>query len=121
MAVFPSRPYNPNAPSNRINSVLRKYPLLFGGPFIGIIVIASFGLSSFTQTRYDLQKQKTSVMSPEEEKRLEAKRRPVDRREEYFRLSAETTAKEADDWDVVRVPRPSGTAEWGLPPTNPRR
>ncbi|KAG8922491.1 Cytochrome oxidase assembly, partial [Tulasnella sp. 408] len=121
MAVFPSRPYNPNAPSNRVNAILRKYPLLFGGPFIGIIVIASFGLSSFTQTRYDLQKQKTSVMSPEEEKRLESKRRPVDRREEYFvstsagphssgesglmytynqRLSAEATAKEADDWDV---------------------
>lgn len=78
----------------------------------------------------------------EEEKRLESKRRPVDKREEYFvsislsshasrvsklmhlrnqRLSAETTAKEADDWDVVRVPRPSGTAEWGLPPSNPRR
>lgn len=58
MAVFSSRPYSPNAPSNRLNSLFRKYPLLFGGPFVGIIVIASFGLSSFTQTRYDLQAQK---------------------------------------------------------------
>lgn len=70
---------------------------------------------------------------------MEEKRRPVDKREEYFvststgfsgqvvikaiysqRLSAETTANASDEWEPVRVSRPKGTAEWGLPPERSR-
>ena len=36
----------------------QKYPALFGVPFILIMVAASYGLSTFTQTRYDLHDQK---------------------------------------------------------------
>lgn len=59
MAVFSSRPFNPNATSNKVNSLFRRYPLLFGGPFIAVIVGASFAMTQFTQTRYEVQKQKT--------------------------------------------------------------
>ena len=41
-----------------MHSMLRKHPSLFGIPFLVIIVGASFGLQSFTQTRYDLHDQK---------------------------------------------------------------
>ncbi|KAG8998554.1 Cytochrome oxidase assembly [Tulasnella sp. JGI-2019a] len=119
MAVFPSRPFNPNAPSNRVNSVLRRYPLLFGLPFIGLIVGASFAMTPFTQTRYDLQKQKTQQISKEEDQRLEKIRRPVDKREEYFRLSAESLSDKSDDWEPKRIARPAGTDEWGVPPPAP--
>jgi hypothetical protein len=52
--VFSSRPLN----STSLQSRLKRYPALFGVPFLVIIVGASFGLQTFTQTRYDLQDQK---------------------------------------------------------------
>lgn len=54
MPSFQRNPINPNP----VHTLLRKHPSLFGVPFILIIVGASFGLSNFTQTRYDLQDQK---------------------------------------------------------------
>ena len=54
MPPFTSNPLNPNP----MHSMLRKHPSLFGIPFLVIIVGASFGLQSFTQTRYDLHDQK---------------------------------------------------------------
>jgi hypothetical protein len=61
------------------------------------------------------------------------KRRKVDLREEYFvrgkpsiwkvgcplmcfvPLDQRLQSAQADDWDVVRVPRPKGVPEWGMP------
>jgi len=55
MAVFTSR----NArPQSSLNQMVRKNPSLFGVPFVLLMVAASFGLTTFTQTRYDLQDQK---------------------------------------------------------------
>ena len=39
---------------------MRRNPALFGVPFVLTIVLASFGLSSLTQTRYDLHDRKVS-------------------------------------------------------------
>lgn len=52
--MFSSKPLNPT----QLQSRLKRYPALFGIPFLVIIVGASFGLQTFTQTRYDLQDQK---------------------------------------------------------------
>ncbi len=41
-----------------IHERLRKHPSLFGIPFVLIVVGASFGLSSFTQTKYELHDKK---------------------------------------------------------------
>ncbi|KAH7341985.1 cytochrome c oxidase assembly protein COX16, partial [Rhizoctonia solani] len=65
------------------------------------MVGGSFALSTFTQTRYDLQEKKVSQMSKEEELHMSKNRRHVDIREEYFRLQAQ----DDDDWEPVRVPR----------------
>jgi hypothetical protein len=54
MPTFQSNPVNPQP----IHRILRKHPGLFGIPFLILIVGASFGLQSFTQTRYDLHEQK---------------------------------------------------------------
>ena len=56
MPAFPNKPLHEDA----LNRSLRKTPLLFGVPFVLIIVGASFALTTFTQTRYDLEHQKTS-------------------------------------------------------------
>lgn len=54
MPTFASRPLNKSPLYLR----LKKYPALFGVPFLLVMVGASFGLQSFTQTRYDLHSQK---------------------------------------------------------------
>ncbi len=60
MPTFQSNPSNAT-PTHRL---LKRYPLIFGLPFLAIVVGASFGLATFTQTRYDLHKQRvTQVLS----------------------------------------------------------
>lgn len=54
MAVFPSKPLR----TTPLNHTLKKYPALFGVPFVLLMVAASYGLTTFTQTRYDLHDQK---------------------------------------------------------------
>ncbi|KAG6889862.1 hypothetical protein C0992_003758 [Termitomyces sp. T32_za158] len=88
MAVFPSKPWK----ETPLNKTIKKYPGLFGVPFVLIIVAASYGLSTFTQTRYDLHDQKVKQ-----------------------RLNAVAE----DDWEPKRIQRPKGLPEWGVPPPEP--
>lgn len=103
MAVFGSRPFRAHAtvPDN-IGRVLKKHPSYFGVPFVLLMVVGSFALSTFTQTRYDLHEKRVTQISKEQELHMSKNRRHVDIREEYFRLQA----KEDEDWEPVRVPRP---------------
>ncbi|KAJ6595436.1 cytochrome c oxidase assembly protein COX16-domain-containing protein, partial [Mycena sp. CBHHK59/15] len=111
MTVIPSRPLNPS----RLNRAVKKQPLLFGVPFILLMVAASYGLTALTQTKYDLHDQRVKQVTKEQELKLQHNRKRFDIREEYFRL----TAKPEEDWDMKRVPRPKGTPEWGVPPPAP--
>ncbi|KAJ7284950.1 cytochrome c oxidase assembly protein COX16-domain-containing protein [Mycena rebaudengoi] len=111
MPVFSSRPLNPP----RVQRLLNKQPLLFGVPFVLLMVGASYGLTAFTQTKYELRDQRVKQVTKEEELKLQRDRKKFDIREEYFRLSA----KPEEDWDMKRVPRPKGTPEWGVPPPEP--
>lgn len=54
MPVFTSRPLN----SSKVNRAVKKNPALFGVPFVLLMVAASYGLTTFTQTRYDLHDSK---------------------------------------------------------------
>ncbi|KAH9950319.1 cytochrome c oxidase assembly protein COX16-domain-containing protein [Amylocystis lapponica] len=112
MPTFPSHPLR----TSPIHRTLRKYPLLFGAPFVLIIVGASFGMQVFTQTRYDLQDQKVSQVNKEEELGLGKSRRKFDIREEYFRLNA----AQDHDWEPKRIERPKGLPDWGVPPPEPQ-
>ncbi|KAH7889206.1 cytochrome c oxidase assembly protein COX16-domain-containing protein [Phlebopus sp. FC_14] len=109
MPTFQSNPIN----SSPLRSTLKRYPGLFGVPFVLIIVGASFGLQSFTQTRYDLHDQKVKQVSGEQALGLDRNKRKFDIREEYYKLSA---AGE-QDWEPKRIARPKGVPEWGVPPT----
>lgn len=102
MTVFQSQPRNPPSSLNRL---VRKHPSLFGVPFLLIMVGASYGLTIFTQTRYDLHDKKvknvrisialitlklltlSSVsiqVTKEQELNLNQNRKKFDIREEYF-------------------------------------
>ncbi|KAI0050864.1 hypothetical protein FA95DRAFT_492385 [Auriscalpium vulgare] len=111
MPAFPSYSLR----SSPIHRVLKKHPSLFGVPFLLIIVGASFGMQSFTQTRYDLHDQKVSQITREQELGLSKDRKKFDIREEYFKLSA---AKD-QEWEPKRIARPKGLPEWGVPPEEP--
>ena len=56
MGVFDSKPLN----TTPLNGALRKNPLLFGVPFVMIMVVASYALVPFTQTKYELQDRRVS-------------------------------------------------------------
>lgn len=97
----------------------------------GILVGASFGLSSLTQTRYDYNATKVQAVSHEEQLQLQHDRKKIDLREEYFRLTSGADSSTASapkrkdlgkDWDgeQKRVPRPPGMEEWGAVPLDQR-
>ncbi|KAI8982915.1 cytochrome c oxidase assembly protein COX16-domain-containing protein [Trametes punicea] len=111
MPTFSSNPVKAPAYSK----IFRKYPALFGVPFVLIIVGASFGLQQFTRTRYELHDQKVTALSKEQELGLSRDRKKFDIREEYFKLSAAA----AQDWEPKRIERPKGLPEWGVPPPEP--
>ncbi|KAF8633462.1 hypothetical protein AX15_001422 [Amanita polypyramis BW_CC] len=110
--MFDSRPLNPSAFSKKV----QRHPgLLFGVPFVVLMVAASFGLTAFTQTRYDLHDQKVKQVTKEQELNLKRDRKKFDIREEYFRLNAQAD----QEWENKRIARPKGLPEWGVPPTEP--
>lgn len=98
MPPFASNPLKPH----HIHERLRKHPLLFGIPFVLIMVGASFGLQSFTQTRYELQDKKIRTVritryahpfgtywwivqvTKEQELGLSKSKKKFDIREEYY-------------------------------------
>jgi hypothetical protein len=106
MAVFESRPFGQQQKFN-MNRLVRKHPSLFGVPFLLIMVAASFGMTTFTQTRYDMHDQKVKhvrrlyvpdprlfkrylirerylQVTKEQELKLDQNRKKFDIREEYF-------------------------------------
>ncbi|BGP44140.1 Cytochrome oxidase assembly [Rhodotorula kratochvilovae] len=110
MPPFASKPVNPSS----FTASLRRQPfLLFGLPFLGTVVLASFALSHFTQTRYDYRDHKVQAVSKEEELGMRKDRRRIDVREEYYRMRATGDIGESDDYENVRVGRLPGQAEWG--------
>lgn len=98
MGLFDSKPLN----TTPLNNTLRKNPLLFGASFVVIMVVSSYALVPFTQTKYELQDRRISKVrskpvsyhdvdltrdiqvSKEQELGLENRRRKFDIREEYF-------------------------------------
>jgi cytochrome c oxidase assembly protein subunit 16 len=100
MGVFDSKPLN----TTSLNGKMRRSPLLFGVPFVLIMVVASYALVPFTQTKYELQDRRISKVRPkpsvsttqmpnptrnfevtkEQELGLENRKRKFDIREEYF-------------------------------------
>ncbi|KAF8552013.1 hypothetical protein OG21DRAFT_1466370 [Imleria badia] len=111
MPTFQSNPLNPSLLQRKI----KRHPALFGLPFILIMVGASFGLQSFTQTRYDLQDKKIRQLSQEEALGLDKSKKKFDIREEYYKLSSVAE----QEWEPKRIARPRDAPEWGVPPTRP--
>ncbi|KKK14440.1 hypothetical protein P175DRAFT_0481254 [Aspergillus ochraceoroseus IBT 24754] len=106
-------------------SSLTKHPfLLFGMPFVMIIVAGSFALTPAAALRYERHDRKVKQLSQEEAMDLGLKgeggeegikrnpRRRIigDEREEYYRLMA----KDLDNWEQKRVKRFKGEPDGKL-------
>lgn len=89
MGVFPKKKYVSSAESNtiaaRYRAALAKRPfLLFGLPFVSIIVAGSFVLTPATAIRYEKHDRKVRQMTREEELGVGRQGRKVDIRDEYY-------------------------------------
>ncbi|CAK9786041.1 unnamed protein product [Cutaneotrichosporon oleaginosum] len=83
MPAFTSKSRNPN----KLVSAVRRRPFVFFGlPFLSLVVASSYALQTFTSTRYELNDQKVSAVSKEDELGMSKDRKKVDIREEYYRL-----------------------------------
>lgn len=115
MPTFQSKPYNQSKTTSFINKTLRNHPFAaFGLPFLSLMVIASFGLSTFTQTKYDRQDSKVKQLDKKEALQIQKNKKPIDLREEYFRLQSKEG--DLDNWENKRIRRDiAGLDEWNIP------
>ena len=89
MPVFQRRPYPSNATTKSLaanyRSALNKHPfLLFGLPFLSVMVLGSFFLTPATALRYEKHDRKVRQLSNEEALGIRKAGRKVDMREEYY-------------------------------------
>lgn len=89
MGAFQNKKYVSSAEANgiaaRYRAALAKRPfLLFGLPFMAIIVAGSFVLTPATAIRYEKHDRKVRQMTREEELGVGNQRRKVDIKDEYY-------------------------------------
>ncbi|GAA5797686.1 hypothetical protein HPULCUR_003078 [Helicostylum pulchrum] len=117
MGTFSNKPYGQKSALGPLAAQAKKRPfLVFGLPFLAIMVAGSFGLSQLTQTKFDHRDRRhTKVfqyaiyipVAKEEALGMDKNRRKLSLQEEYFRLQAQTD----DEWEQVRITRPPGTEQ----------
>ena len=81
----------------------RSKMLLFGVPFISLLVIGSFGLSEFTSITMKRRDDKSRMLTAEEMLSFQKTVEKVDVEEEYKRLSEKL---DIQHWENKRGPRP---------------
>ncbi|KAI1121227.1 cytochrome c oxidase assembly protein COX16-domain-containing protein [Nemania abortiva] len=109
MAVFQSKKYRSTADAGtfaaKYRVMMAKHPfLLFGLPFMSIIVAGSFILTPATAIRYERHDRRVRQLTRDEELGVGKERRKVNIKDEYYRLAA----KDLDDWEQKRVKRLPG-------------
>lgn len=81
---FPSKA-NTNTFAAKYRAMMKKHPfLLFGLPFMSVVVAGSFVLTPAAAIRYEKYDRKVRQVSREEELGLGQRKRRVDIREEYY-------------------------------------
>ncbi|KAI1496610.1 cytochrome c oxidase assembly protein COX16-domain-containing protein [Biscogniauxia marginata] len=112
MAVFQSKKFRGAADANtfaaRYRAVMAKHPfLLFGLPFMSLIVGGSFILTPATAVRYERHDRRVRQMTRDEELGVGKAGRRVNMKDEYYRLAA----KDLDNWEQKRVKRLPGESD----------
>ncbi|KAI1662882.1 cytochrome c oxidase assembly protein COX16-domain-containing protein [Daldinia decipiens] len=109
MAIFQTKKYRSAADAGtfaaKYRAMMAKHPfLLFGLPFMSVIVAGSFVLTPATAVRYEKHDRRVRQMTREEELGVGRTGRRVNMKDEYYRLAA----KDIDNWEQKRVKRLPG-------------
>ncbi|KAL6935123.1 related to Cytochrome c oxidase assembly protein COX16, mitochondrial [Hanseniaspora guilliermondii] len=79
--------------------------LYFGLPFISLMIVAQYGLTEMYQSKIDRDDKKVTQINGEDlEKSLN--KRPVNLKEEYYRL--QNITEDNNNWEPIRVQRLKG-------------
>lgn len=131
MGVFPAKKFQSTADAGkfavRYRKLMAKHPfLLFGLPFMSVIVAGSFVLTPATAVRYEKHDRRVRQMTKEEALGVGSSRRKVNMKDEYYvsnlrnqcvlsfstlclyTFSQRLAAKDLDDWEQKRVKRLPG-------------
>lgn len=110
------RPGHKQPTSVRLNRKISKRPvLLFGVPFISVVLAGAYVLSNTQNVRYERRDSKVKLVSEEDALGLEHGRRKVNAREEYYRLHSKGL-EDLDEWEQKRIERLPGQADNVLAP-----
>ncbi|KAI2632823.1 cytochrome c oxidase assembly protein COX16-domain-containing protein [Xylaria nigripes] len=112
MAVFQTKKYRSAADAAtfaaKYRAIMAKHPfILFGLPFMTVIVAGSFVLTRATAIRYERHDRKVRQLTRDEELGVGKTGRKVNMKDEYYRLAA----KDLDDWEQKRVKRLPGETD----------
>ncbi|KAM3514819.1 hypothetical protein MY11210_001543 [Beauveria gryllotalpidicola] len=93
----------------KYRAVMSRHPfLMFGLPFLAVMVAGSFVLTPATAIRYERHDRRVRQMTRDEELNVRRSARKVDMREEYYRLAG---GKDLDNWEQKRVERLPGESD----------
>ncbi|KAK9775201.1 putative Cytochrome c oxidase assembly protein COX16, mitochondrial [Seiridium cardinale] len=109
MGVFQNKKFRSAADAGtfaaKYRTAMAKHPfLLFGLPFMSVIVAGSFVLTPAAAVRYEKHDRRVRQMTKEEALGVGKAGRKVNMKDEYYRLAA----KDLDDWEQKRVKRLPG-------------
>ncbi|KAI5922288.1 cytochrome c oxidase assembly protein COX16-domain-containing protein [Camillea tinctor] len=112
MAVFQSKKFRGTTDANtfaaKYRALMAKHPfLLFGLPFMSLIIAGSFVLTPATAVRYEKHDRRVRQLTREEELGIGKSGRRVNMKDEYYRLAA----KDLDNWEQKRVKRLPGESD----------
>lgn len=93
---------------SRYRAAMAKHPfLLFGLPFMAVIIAGSFVLTPVTAVRYEKHDRRVRQLTREEELGLGKNRRVFDIREEYFVCRLPTLNLNLQRWEHLILDHPS--------------
>lgn len=96
------RPGHKPPRSVQLNRKIARNPvLLFGVPFIGVVLAGAYVLSNTQNVRFERRDSKVKLVSEEDALGLEHGRRKVNAREEYYRLQSKGL-EDLDEWENKR-------------------
>jgi len=85
MPAFTSKSFAREVSGARYRQLVNKHPfLLFGLPFISVMVAGSFFLTPATALRYEKHDKKVKHVSQEDQLNVGKNKRKVDMKEEYY-------------------------------------
>ena len=83
----------------------KNHFVFFGLPFLLSIVAGSIYLQNFTAVKWERYDEKYRQLGEEEMLSVIENKRPVDKKNDYYRLQGFLQNQTNDDYEMVRVPR----------------